>query len=346
MSKRETDSGIRDSIDIPDNVLMEGIKGYKKKDQEDLLWLLTYGAEKVQSRDALCSLLGCDWTTVVRICSGKYGASIKGFMAKVRDLKRRAADNTETGFVETLVTKKISAALDYALAGNLRGGHMVLISGPSGRSKTETVKEWCRNNNHGKSIYVDAPVSGGLRALLQEIARKTRITGNLTTDEMSNRIFKSFNRNRILILDEVVRLLPKGKRIPTELEFVRRLHDTTGCAVALIATPTFLNEASKGRLRIFFEQILGRLDPLQIPLTVFKAEVRDICGAFCKGAVPADLVKLGSHIANQPGRLRVFFDLMQKASFLAGRKKEKLSAKHLQTAYNRRRNRNDWPTEE
>jgi len=337
----------RDIINIPDNVILQGIKDYPQDDQDDIIRVFSWARQELRSRSRFCELLGVDWTTIVRVVQGKYPAGIDNFMRKVRDVNRRVREAGATGFVETLVTRKIFEALDYALAGDLDGGKIVLISGHTRRGKSYAAREWARRNNHGNSVYVDCPESGGLRALMYEIASHTGVNRSRNTADLRDRIIKSFHRRRILIFDEIARLLPcRWRQGAKELEFIRRIHDVRHCAVAFIATPVFQQEMQAGYLRDYLEQLLGRIaEPLYIPDKVYKSECRDIVSAF-NPAPAKDLLALAHQIANQPGRLGVLYELLRQSHALARRKKERLQRKHLAAAYQRRQNRFSWPEED
>lgn len=339
----------RDTINIPDNLLQAGCAGYSEDEQDDIQWMFTFARTELNgSRERMCEVFDLDWTTIVRVAQGKYGASIANIVERIRDVRRRAQESGAGGFVETLVTRRVFEVLDYALAGDLKGGRIVLISGSSRRGKTEAVREWGRQNNHGRSVYIDCPVSGGLRALMQEIADKVGVNSSRRTSDLQDRVMKSFHPRRILIVDEVLRLLPnrRSDRRPIELEFIRRLHDVSHCAVALIATPVFEHEMQSGWLRAYLEQLVGRIaDPVTIPERVYRSEARDICAAFA--ARPSDtLVALAHRIANEPGKYGVLFELLRQAAGAAKRRGESLTEAHLAAAYKRRKERQRWPEEE
>ena len=335
----------RDIINIPDNVIQDGIGGYTEEQQDLLQWAVSYGRHDLgNSRDRLCQAIGCDWTTLTRVLTGKYGAAIETFCDKIKDLQVVAAESFETGFVETVVTRRICELLDYALSGDLDGGKVVMIVGPTGRSKSETVKHWCRQNNHGRSVYIDCPESGGLSSFFRELAIQTGVNVNRSTNEIRDRLIKSFNRRRILVIDEVARLLPSRRveRVPPQLDFIRRLHDVRRCAVAMVATPIFDHEMNSGWLQMYMEQMIGRCDPLIVPAEPRRDEIRDICTAYVKRP-SKELVALALQISREKGRLRVLFDLMKKAGVVARKRGEDLDVKHLDAAYQRRKNRTVWP---
>ena len=343
-----TGASSADVFNIADNTIAKAIVNYAQKDQDDLLWLATYTRTELgNSRSRVCELLDTTWSTVWKILCGKYEANIESFMELVRDLRRRAEDNADSGFVETPVTRKIFDLFDYAKAGDIDGGKMVMICAPARRSKSAASLEWKRQNNHGSTIYVDCPETGGLRALLLEIAKSTGQHRKRNTFELREAIYASFSRRRMLIVDEVMRLVPpkKSEHRPIQLEFLRRLHDVTKCPIALVVTQSFAEEMNSGALREYLEQFTGRIaEVLYIPEAVRKDECRAICQAFVaksKGggdASPA-LIQLAHKIANEPGKLGVLFELLRQAGTLAKRRGEKLDEKHLGAAYARRKGR-------
>lgn len=339
----------RDNINIPDNVLQAGCAAYSEQEQDDVQWMFTFARTELRgSRERMCETFDMDWSTIVRVAQGKYGAKLDGVIDRIRDVRRRFQESGSTGFVETVVTRKIFETMDYALAGNMDGGRIVMISGSSRRGKSEAAKEWCRRNNHGHSVYIDCPVSGGIRSLMQEIADKIGVNCARRTSDLQERVMASFHRRRILVVDEVLRMLPnrRGDRRPIELEFIRRMHDVTRCAIALIATPVFEHEMQSGSLRSYLEQLVGRIaDPLCIPERVYRSEAEDICRAFTKHPTAA-LVTLTHRLANEHGKFGVLFELLRQASGAAKRRGEEMTEAHLAAAYRRRKDRMQWPEEE
>jgi DNA transposition AAA+ family ATPase len=332
-----------DQFAIPQNMILDGIHMYSAQDQEDLLWLSGYIRTDLRgSVKRACQLLECHSTTLSRVFRGKYGAEITSFMESVRVL-RKTPGVVSSGFVETPVTRKIFALLDMARKYN----SCVLIEGPTGRSKTEAVREWQRRNNHGRSVYIDCPVIGGAGALLKEIARRTGINTQRSGADIADRLEHSFDVRHTLIFDEVARLIPRGSgsKDTKPLEFIRRLHDVCGCGVVFVATHIFSDECRRGSMAAYLEQLMGRVeDIMRIPEKVSRAEALAICQAFNKTPEPG-LVEYAQNLANVEGqgRVRVLFTLIRQASELAQKRGEPLAMKHLKAAKAYRDNLNrEW----
>lgn len=330
-----------DNMNIPRPEVLSGIAGYSKEDQENLLWLHGYALDMLHgSRSALVDWLQIDWTTITRIWRGKYEADIGKVMAKIRHQRRKAELSRDSGFVETVTTRKIFSVLDAVRETNC----IALISGHSGRSKSHAPKEWTRRNNHGRSFYIDCPVTGGLRALLDEIAARTGVNRSKNNADLVDILSRSFDYRHTLIFDEVARLLPAKSNSIVPIEFIRRLHDTTGCGIVLIATEVFPHAMRGVRLSAWFEQLVGRIEiPLQIPDKVSRREAVEICAAFCKGDPEPDLINMALDVANKTGRVRRLFTLLRHAATIADEHRTALAAVHFASARDKQDNINVWP---
>lgn len=333
-------------INIPDDVLLEKIAGYSQADQADILWLMSYCTEQLKgSRDRLCEAIDTDWSTIYRVCTATYPAKIDGVMAKIRALKRLVQAGLAKQFVATKVTDKIFQTLDFALHGDLSTGLMVMISGPTGRSKTAAVKEWLQRKAPGLGVYVDVDADGGFRGFIKGFAKACRISvRNKTTADLCERIKESFDRRRIIVIDEVSRLFMRRGRVRMEeLDFIRRLHDVQGCAVALVVTPIVENMLQDLDVKAFLEQLVGRIeDPLVIPKDVLRTETNSICRHFLKAPPSRELSETAAAIANGPGKIRNLFRVLRNAQITANFKGDELTEEHIRTALKSKATRTSW----
>jgi DNA transposition AAA+ family ATPase len=337
-------AGVRrgDHLNIPRTEILAGISGYTAEQQDMLLWLHGYAIDILHgSRSALIEWVQVDLTTVTRIWRGTYGADIAKFCERLQHLRRRAEITGSTKFVETEITRRIHTACAIARTQNA----ITMVVGASGRSKTHSCREWQRRNNHGLSSYIECPVSGGLRGLLDAIARASGVGLNHPNNELMSILERSFDYRHTLIFDEVARLLPARSTSIHPIEFIRRLHDCCNCGIVLIATDVFPSEMRGGRLRQWFEQLDGRITlTLRLPDKVSRSEAAEICSAFT--AEPAaDLIQEARRIANTQGRVRVLFTLLRQAAMLAQAKSEALAAGHLRTACEVRESLNRWESD-
>ena len=321
-----------DSINLTRAEILSGIGGYDAKAQEDLIWLHGYCMDRLNgSRSALVEFIGKDWTTVWRIWKGSYGADISSFVDRIRHFRRRAERGEKTGFVTTVVTERIFKVCDVARD----NGTIVMISGPSGRSKTHAVREWQRRNNHGASIYVYAPETGGFSGFLKALARALGISEGRNITSIATTIENSLDYRNVIIVDEMAHLLPNGRASSIAgIEFIRGLHDRTKCGVVLVATDIFPQQMQAGKWSQWFEQLLGRVElHLKIPVEFSRREIADICAAYTADPEP-ELIKLAREIANKRrGGVRELFRHLNRAADVAGKMAQPVTAKHLAAAY-------------
>jgi DNA transposition AAA+ family ATPase len=298
--------------------------------QTDLAWFHQYALNQRMDWDDVAAALGYDRSTVFRVLKGTYEGSWDNIAAAIRSYKKleakRGASHAQE-FAETPWTRRVFGALDYALVSN----SITVIIGESRQGKSISAQEWARLNNHGRSVYVVAPAYGGARALLTAIAEAVGVGVNNNALKIHAAVIKSFNRNRILIVDEAHRLLPgPNARNATELEVLRDIHDKTGCALALIATARFDLELKQSKY--MFEQLIGRIEmPARLPKLARAAEVLPIVEQFIPR--PTEGLMLACiDIANQPGRLGVLVGLLKAASRIAAKKSAKLAEVHVYAA--------------
>ena len=126
----------RDAINIAINVFRAGITNYSEPDQELLTWLWGYTFEELGGSKALLTKqLGYDYATIYKALTGHLtGEDLATFITDVAAIQKRVTKSID--LVETIVTKRISDALDYARDMCA----MVSIQGPTGRSKTYTAQ--------------------------------------------------------------------------------------------------------------------------------------------------------------------------------------------------------------
>lgn len=334
----------RDVINIGMNIFKNGIKDYSETEKDALEWLWGYAFEELNgSKSALVEAVGYDWTVIHKIFSGRYEASLDNFLEAINRLKRQAASG-RTRLIETVVTKRIVEALDYAR--DL--GAMVAVTGPTGRSKTFTAKHWARDNNHGRAKYVRIPSGCTRRTLVQHLCRSCGIGVNgKKTADLETRLFKAFDFRNTIIIDEAGHLLPRCGTGTSSIEFIRDLHDMCGCGIALIFTDVYLEEMKNGRLAHYFEQFIGRIKfEVSIPDEVRRDEVFSVVSAF-HPSPNNKLLGFALKVArNRDGKLRTLFEDLQRAKEWASDHGRQLRYEDLKLASDWRLSGGVWPDDE
>jgi len=296
----------------------------------EVAWFHQYALEEGLNWQQVCAALNYDKSTIFRVLKGTYTGSWQKVAESIQSYRRIVAERVaikHASFRETPMTRLITGGLSYALANN----SITKITGESRMGKTESAKWWRDQNNHGRTAYIVAPAYGAARALLKEIATCLGINRNTGLTNMHEAILRSFNENRMLIVDEAHRLLPKDRRAdPTLLEILRDIHDRTKCGLALLTTRRF--DEGVGRSEYQYEQILGRIGmPVQLPREFSWDDVEPIVGQYLE-SVPADLQSELLKIANSPGRLGILCETLKFASRIASKGRKSLRADSVRTA--------------
>ncbi len=312
-------------INIPLN--LENWKTLAPELQADLLWFHQHILDEGLGWTAACEAVGYDKSTVFRILKGTYTGSWENITRAIRSYKKISTERStiqRTEFVENSVSRLVYGGLDYAVANN----SITLIEGESGIGKTISARNWKEANNHGRSVYVTAPVLGGTKGLLRVICAAIGANKNQNMPQMLDSIWRGFNQHRILIIDEAQRLLPTDRRSnPVLVEFLRDLHDQRGNALALIATSRLSESLKKSEYQ--FEQVLGRIGmPVRLPRKL-KAEdfvpvLRQYLKAPSKRLVETAEIIVNSKVidgdsANDLGRMRVLGEILKMASRIAAK---------------------------
>jgi DNA transposition AAA+ family ATPase len=297
--------------------------------QAALMWFHQHLLDEKLDWTQASAALGYDRSTLFRVLKGTYEGSWGNIVKAIASYRRIATERAgiqRVGFAENSIARLIWAGLDYAVANN----SITEIIGESGQGKTLATETWRDRNNHGRSVLVEAPPIGGVRAFLRVLAEAVGINKNLPADQLLEALVRAFNPNRILIIDEARRLLPsdtRGDVNPVKLEVVRYLHDRTKCAVALIATQRFDDTLKK--LTYQFEQVLGRIgQPVRLFRTIADKDFLPILGQYY--AKPSDrLVAQVREIVNEQGRLRVLGELLKVATRISSKAGAKLTEDHF-----------------
>lgn len=312
-------------VNIPLN--LHNWRQYPEETHGLLLWFHQHVIDQSLTLDEAGKAIQYDKTTVFRVLKGTYEGSLEKVTAAIESYKRIADERAtiqSNRIVENSITRMIGAGLDYALSNN----SITTIIGESRMGKTESARLWRDANNHGTSVMVTAPPIGGTKMLMQRLAIAVGVNKNKSISDTFDAVTRSFNHNRILIVDEAHRLLPQSRYAsPVNLEILRDLHDQTGCALALIATQRFSDDLQKSSYQ--FEQILGRIGmPIRLKRTISMKDITPIVTQYFPNA-SKELLDQCSAIANEQGRLGILVENLKVASRIAAKSKQDLVEEHF-----------------
>jgi len=317
--------GAHNRINVPLN--LDNWRHLEAATQESLLWFHQYVLDTRMSYDEAHEAIGYDQSTIFRVLKGQYTGSLSNVCKAIAGYKKLVAKRATIQTNEIVgnnISKLIGAGLDYALSNN----SITTITGESRMGKTVAVLKWREENSLATSVYVAAPPVGGTKMFMRRIADAVGVNKNMSVAAMFEEIIRSFNRNRILLVDEAHRLVPSSRRSnPTNIELLRDLHDTTHCGLAMIATQRFTDDLQRSEYQ--FEQVLGRIGmPVRLKRKILLSDFMPIVQQYIPKP-SRDLIAECDRIANDLGRLGILVETLRVASRIAAKEKATLKEAHI-----------------
>lgn len=246
--------------------------------------------------------------------------------ARIKELGGR------TPFVETSTTKQIFQFIDIKRAPD-RVNKFGIVIGETGTQKTAAFREYVRQNNHGTTVWLDAPETPSMFKFKTDLAKAYGCHVAASMPKKESKIVESVNGKKTIIVENVQRLyLEKEEGNQQVFNYLQKLQETTNCTIILSFTPTFEKKFTAGLNRGFFEQFVGRSGGTSrfLRLAEFPPEddVLDIAKAF-KLQQPDRSLDYLVKIAHEPGRVRRLFEDLQDAKIEAEAEKKPLTIGHV-----------------
>jgi DNA transposition AAA+ family ATPase len=236
--------------------------------RELLLWAFQWciDPEHPLRLDELGQRVGYNQNTLYKVYSGKYlhpnskqRLDVPANLVKeLRSFRRNELSRAKLGrkkFVMTPTAKKIFTACDLARESQ----SPVFIEGASHIGKTEAFKQYCIENNHGKSRLIELEAVSGLGGLIRGVALVLGISPNGNNQDLTERIKRAITPDMVLIFDEI-HLLANTYRKEAFfacMEWIRRLYDFKQFGLVMSFTPLGFAKAERERKREL-EQIFRR----------------------------------------------------------------------------------------
>ena len=259
--------------------------------KELLVWAFTWSIDPAHpvSFETFCDRISASANTVYKWYNGKYKHPESGKLMdlsekavkSLRDFRRIELSRAKLGrkrFVVTQTAKKVFWACDQARKSNTP----VMVFGGSQIGKTEAFRQYCIDNNHGKSVHVELEAVNGLRGLLQAIATKLGISPKANTPDLIERIKRGLTSDMVLILDEVhllANVYRKGSFFAA-MEQLRRIYDATQCGMVLSYTELGYAQAEKERKRELVQIFRRGVHKVNLGAMPTVEDVRRIVEAF------------------------------------------------------------------
>lgn len=339
-AKTDESSGGTSNINISADTVKQALadlvrKGECSPDNETTIWwFYCHCREQGFDLKESAAQIGKDSTTLYRVWTGKYGASLENICTEIQRYRKLAEERAlipRLDFVETSVWRTVNRVCTAALASKT----VARIYGDSQIGKTTALEEHARRNNHGQTKYIRMPASAGVQLFMKEVARACYVSQHATFEGMRERVLNAIDDKTLIIFDELHQAFlsyQSGSTIKV-FEVIREIYDRTQCGMVLCGTHTLKREFTTGKLAPVLEQ-LRRRGTIEVDLgsKMAREDLNKIARRF--GLPPAEGVaaEVVKDMIHRSG-LGMYIKFIQSAAVLAGRQGKKLSWDHFVQAH-------------
>lgn len=274
--------------------------------------------------------IGYDPSTVSRILRGRYEGNWANILKSIRRYKHLQDERgrmVRAEFVETTIWHAVRATCDLALVHQMPS----IIMGVSQIGKTAALLEYQRRSEFTVR-YVRMPAAAGFRSAMEAVADACFITTRCTGEQLRRRVAGGLDERSLLIVDELHQLaISTGRTTAIKvMEWLRELHDVSGCGLVVCGTRAVEGDLINGELRAWLDQFAQRcIRRLVLPDRLPDADITAFGAAFGLPAPGADLLDLLRTL-----RANRLVKTLQLASNLSQRKGVPLSWDTFLAAHN------------
>ncbi len=271
------------------DVVEAGIRRQKAEFQEDLRWFWRYSGEKRLSQSDSAELLGIDSGTFSKVMRGAYTGTggillppptkMLSRIRVLRNQEREDALRRSAGRVKTPTVAEIWQVCQKAWADRL----IAFIFGDSHVGKSEALKWFRDENNHGATLYIDLQGVTGIQDIYREFAKALRISPDRPMQKLMPAVHAAIDRTNLVIVDEfhhITYAYQKGSSIRM-VNALKSIKDRTGCGMVICATDVGREEIETGKESKLLSQLWRRgTIKLQLPAALRVGDVRAFAEAY------------------------------------------------------------------
>lgn len=339
---------------LDDHSVSAKIAGYPEPIREPIMWLAAYMRERCNGRkDVLVDQLrnrgfkSSEYTEnyFYRVLTGRYFqadprrpgkvlGSVKNLEQVIDSLRAGALLHDRAGraaFVETSTWSTIRDYIDMKRSPESVCKFGVII-GPTGAQKTECVKHYCRLNNHGACVHLEAPEKPSVTQFLTDLTSRYGNSARSHADVKKRDIARCVTDKRMIAIDNVQRLYRKGAGGDQPIfNYLQKLQDDTGCTIILMFAAIESSFLTRGIEEGYFEQFEGRAGGVDQFLVLDDYAPREDVAAFAEayGLRTKEACDYLEALSRKRGRIRIMCDALQRAKMLANARGEKLHIDHV-----------------
>ncbi len=256
---------------IPGDLVAAGIEKCPADCREDLRFAYEYAHTQGWTMREAAEKFTVDVSVLSRLLNGKYVNQHKQNLppptAMLSIVRQIRAELAEIAHKKTTRIPTPTVQDGHLLCDKLRRDHTIgWLYGPSHLGKTELALWYRDEHNHGQTVYVDVQDCNGVQDVWRAFARALHLSADCPAYKLIPRVYKALKpdgvarSNRFVIVDEFHALTYtylKGSSVRI-INVLKSIHDKTGCAMLIIATPVAREEIESGKERKFLQQIKRR----------------------------------------------------------------------------------------
>lgn len=247
--------------DIRKSINRQIESGKITEEQADhLWWFFTYCKDRSLSFAEATALLGYKAdTTLRRAFSGDYDARPDSVIASIETFRREvgAAVTRKDGFfVETSTARSIWQVCEGAAISQT----IAFIFGVSQIGKSEALKHYAFVKEPSKTILLRIPVGASISSVVNSLAKLLYVADRKNYQKTQEKILDAITPEHLLQIDELHQVFETAhpnSRVKI-MEYLRQIHDLTGCGMVLCGTKATKDEITRGVMSKSLEQLRRR----------------------------------------------------------------------------------------
>ena len=298
-------------------------------DKALIMWFAADCRARNMSQEDMAKQIGYTGATVSRLLNGRYEGNYGQVCNAIRRYKHLSDERgrmIRPDFVETSVWQQVRDTCDLALINQMPA----MILGVPQIGKSFSLLEYQRRSEYTVR-YVRMPAAPGFRGTLECVADACLVTTHCTSDQLRRRVAKSLDSRTLLIIDELHQLaISAGKNSAMKImEWIRELHDTSGCGLVVCGTHALEQDLIQGELKGWLEQFVERcIRRLVLPQKMPDADIELVAKSFGLQPPEGEAAELIRKM-----RINRYVKLLALAGNLARKRQQSVCWDHFTQAY-------------
>lgn len=195
--------------------------------------LQAYMQQNGMTQKQVANAIGKSITVVNQYLKGIYAGKVDEVDEAVARLLGRQNDKVverrfNSEFVSTYAAER---CLDAVAIAHIEG-EISVVTGAAGLGKTKALKRYVELNP--ETLLIEVEPSCSPKVLLKTLCQQLGLNETGLNHELFTRVCGKLAADRLIIVDEAELLSTKS------LEYIRRIHDLTGCGVVLAGMPRLI----------------------------------------------------------------------------------------------------------